>query len=190
MSRKYRNGRSIQRWHCCYALVLRALSSQPIMSGLGLLLCLGRHFLRPENGAKLPQQCESRHNLVCDQRLSAARPESQCPVIVEIRGTPIWIGHGGCASTLESASPLLSSSGSSWIAGRLTKSALNLEEPLPGTLCPWVGRARGGQSSLMYEPRVPLPHLLSTVPVRGSSPAETAVSQAWWEVNGCIVGPV
>ena len=27
--------------------------------------------------------------------------------------TPIWIGHGGCASTLESASPLLSSRGSS-----------------------------------------------------------------------------
>ena len=59
--------------------------------------------------------------------------------------TPIWIGHGGCASTLESVSPLLSSSGSSWIAGRLTKPALNPEEPLPGTACPWVGRARGGQ---------------------------------------------
>ena len=37
--------------------------------------------------------------------------------------TPIWIGHGGCASTLQSAIPLLSSSGSSWIAGRLTKPA-------------------------------------------------------------------
>ena len=57
------------------------------MSGLGLLPCLGRHFLRPENGAELSQQCESRHNPVCDQRLSAARPESQCPVVVEIGDT-------------------------------------------------------------------------------------------------------
>ena len=57
------------------------------MSGLGLLPCLGSHFLRPENGAELPQQCESRHNLVCDQRLSAARPDSQCPAVVEIGGT-------------------------------------------------------------------------------------------------------
>ena len=56
------------------------------MSGLGLLPCLGRHFLRPENGAELPQQCESRHSLVGDQRLSATRPETQCPVIVEIGG--------------------------------------------------------------------------------------------------------
>ena len=44
MSRKYRNRRSNQRWHWCYALVLRALSSRPIMSGLGLRPCLGRHF--------------------------------------------------------------------------------------------------------------------------------------------------
>ena len=141
--------------------MLRALSSRPIMSGLGLLPCLGRHFLRPENGAGLPPQCESRHNLVCDQRLSAARPESQCPVVVEIGDTRrIWIGHGGCASTLESASPLLSSSGSSWIAGRLTKPALNPEEPLPGAACLRVGRARGGQSSFMSVSRVHVsPHL-------------------------------
>ena len=57
------------------------------MNGLGLLPCSGRLFLRPENDAELPQQCESRHNLVCDQRLSAARPESQCPVVVEIGDT-------------------------------------------------------------------------------------------------------
>ena len=57
------------------------------MSGMGLLPCLGRHVLRPENGAKLPPQCESRHSLVCDQRLSAARPESQCPEFVGIGGT-------------------------------------------------------------------------------------------------------
>ena len=84
MSRKYRNGCSIQWRYWCYAFVLRALSSRPIMNGLGLLPWSGRHFLRPENGAELPPQCESRHNLVCDQRLSAARPESQCSVVVEI----------------------------------------------------------------------------------------------------------
>ena len=46
--------------------------------------------------------------------------------------TPIWSGHGGCAS----ASPLLSSSESSWMAGMLTKPALNPEEPIPGAACP------------------------------------------------------
>ena len=93
--------------------------------------------------------------------------------------TPIWIGHGGCASTLESASPLLSSSGSSWIVGRLTKPALNSEEPLPGTACPWVGRARGGQSSFMSVRRVRIsPHLWIIVPVRWSVLAETAGSEA------------
>ena len=84
-----------------------------MMSGWGLVPCLGRHSLRPENGAESRRQVQSRHHLVCDQRLSAARPESQGPVFDEIGGTPIWIGHGGCVSTLESASPLLSSRGGS-----------------------------------------------------------------------------
>ena len=57
------------------------------MSGGGLLPCLGRHFLRPENGAESPRQVQSRHDLVCDQRLVTARPESQGPVFVEIGGT-------------------------------------------------------------------------------------------------------
>ena len=48
-----------------------------MMSGEGLLPCLGRHSLRPENGAESPRQVQSRHDLVCDQRLAAARPESQ-----------------------------------------------------------------------------------------------------------------
>ena len=58
-----------------------------MMSGGGLLLCFGRHSLRPEYGAELPRQFQSRHNLVCDQRLSAAKPGSQDPVFVEIEGT-------------------------------------------------------------------------------------------------------
>ena len=53
-----------------------------MMSGRGLLPCLGRHSLRPENGAESP-----RHDLVCDQRLSAARPESQGSVFDEIGST-------------------------------------------------------------------------------------------------------
>ena len=74
--------------------------------------------------------------------------------------TPIWIGHGGCASTLESASPLLSSSEGSWIAGKLTKLALNPEESVPGAACPWGGRARGGQSTRMIVRCLPAsPHL-------------------------------
>ena len=55
-----------------------------MMSGEGLLSSLGRHSLRPENGAESPRQVQSRHNLVCDQRLSAARPESQGSVFDEI----------------------------------------------------------------------------------------------------------
>ena len=52
-------------------------------------------------------------------------------------------------STLQSASPLLSSSGSSWIAGRLTKPALNPEEPLPwGNMS--VGRAGPRGTELLY----------------------------------------
>ena len=58
-----------------------------MMSGEGLLPCLGRHSLHPENGAESPRQVQSRHDLVCDQRLAAARPESQGPVFDEIRGT-------------------------------------------------------------------------------------------------------
>ena len=58
-----------------------------MMSGEGLLPCLGRHSLRPENGAESPQQVQSRHDLVCGQRLAAARPESQGPVFDEIGGT-------------------------------------------------------------------------------------------------------
>ena len=58
-----------------------------MMSGEGLLPCLGRHSLRPENGAESPPQVQSRHDLVCDQRLAAARPESQGSVFDEIGGT-------------------------------------------------------------------------------------------------------
>ena len=58
-----------------------------MMSGGGLLPCLGRHSLRPENGTALPRQFQSRNNLVCDQRLSTSRLGSQGPVFVEIGGT-------------------------------------------------------------------------------------------------------
>ena len=58
-----------------------------MMSGGGLLSCLERRSLRPENGAELQRQFQSRHNLVCGQRLSTAEPGSQSPVFVEIEGT-------------------------------------------------------------------------------------------------------
>ena len=58
-----------------------------MMSGWGLLSCLERHSLHPENGVELPRQLQSRHNLVCDQWLSTAEPGSQGPVFVEIGGT-------------------------------------------------------------------------------------------------------
>ena len=52
----------------------------------------------------------------------------------------------GCASTLESALPLLSSSEGSWIAGKLTKLALNPEESVPGAACPWGGEHEGDRA--------------------------------------------
>ena len=58
-----------------------------MISGRGLLPCFGRNSLRPENGAELPRQVQSRHDFVCDQWLSAARPESLGPVFDEIGGT-------------------------------------------------------------------------------------------------------
>ena len=87
MSREYRYECSRQLLHWYYALVLGALSSWPMMSGGGRLPCLERHFLRPENGAESPRQVQSRHDLVCDRRLSTVRPESRGPVFDEIEGT-------------------------------------------------------------------------------------------------------
>ena len=58
-----------------------------MMSGGGLLSCLERHSLRLENGAKLLWQFQSQHNLVCDQRLSTAKPGFQGLVFVGIGGT-------------------------------------------------------------------------------------------------------
>ena len=53
----------------------------------GSSFLLERHSLRPENRAELPRQFQSRHNLVCDQRLSTAEPGSQGPVFAVIGGT-------------------------------------------------------------------------------------------------------
>ena len=57
-----------------------------MMSGGGHLSCLERHSRRPENGAELLRQFQSGHNLVCDQRLSTAKPGSQGPEFVGIGG--------------------------------------------------------------------------------------------------------
>ena len=98
--------------------------------------------------------------------------------------------HGGCASTLESASSLLSSSEGSWIVGKLTKLALNPEESVPGVACPWGGEHEG-RSTRMFMPRKPVsPHLWINVPVREAVPAETAGSETWGRWHGRIFGPV
>ena len=52
--------------------------------------------------------------------------------------------HTNLDWALESASPLLSSSEGSWIAGKLTKLALNPEEPVSRPTCPWGGGEREG----------------------------------------------
>ena len=57
------------------------------MSGGGLLSYFEKHSLRSENGAESQQQFQSRHNLVCDQRLSSAEPGSEGSMFVGIGGT-------------------------------------------------------------------------------------------------------
>ena len=80
-----------------------------MMGGEGLVSCLEKYSLRPENWAKLLRQFQSRHNLVCDQRLSTARPGYQGPVFVGIGGTHqsglgtegvrlIWSRHHHCCN--------------------------------------------------------------------------------------------
>ena len=72
MSREYRYKCPSQLLHWYYALVLGALSSWPMMSGDGLLPCLGRHSLRPENGAESPRQVQ------CLTRLGGRSPKVRC----------------------------------------------------------------------------------------------------------------
>ena len=115
------------------------------MSGEDLLLCLGRHSLRPENGVESPRQVQSRHDLVFDQRLSAARPEPQGPVSDEIGGThQSGLGTEGVHLLWSLHHRYFHREGDSRMSGKLTKPALNLEEPTPVGACPWGGAiARG-----------------------------------------------
>ena len=46
----------------------------------GLLPYVGRHSLRPGDGAESPRQGQALHDLVRDQRLLAASSEAYCPV--------------------------------------------------------------------------------------------------------------
>ena len=63
------------------------------------------------------------------------------------------------------------------MSGKLTKPALNPEEPTLVVACPWGGRSREGQSTRMSVSPVPVsPHLWIDVPVGGSFPSEAASS--------------
>ena len=103
-----------------------------MMSGGSLLSCLERHYLRPENGAESPAVPVAAQSCVWPTAVNCEAEVPGSGVCRDWEHTPIWIGHGGCASTLESASPLLSSGEGLWIVGKLTKPALNPEEPVPG----------------------------------------------------------
>jgi hypothetical protein len=67
---------------------------------------------------------------VCPTAVNCAVGVPRSEICRDWGHTPICSGHGWRSS--EAASPSLSSRGSSWIAGRLTKPALNPEEPIPG----------------------------------------------------------
>ena len=132
-----------------------------MMGGGGLLSCLERHSLRPENGAELPRQFQSRHNRVCDQRLSTARPGSQGPVFVGIGGTHqsglvtegvrlLWSRHDIAAIKQRFMDSRQADQASAEPRGT----------HIPGETCPWGGRAREGQRTRMSMPRIHVsPHL-------------------------------
>ena len=79
----------IQLWHWCYVTVLGALSFLPLMSEGGLLPYVGRHSLRPGDGAESPRQGQALHDLVRDQRLLAASSGAHCTVSGQTGGTHI-----------------------------------------------------------------------------------------------------
>ena len=58
-----------------------------MMSGGDLLPYVGRHFLRPGDGADSQRQGKALHDLVPDQRLLAASSEAHCPVSGQTGGT-------------------------------------------------------------------------------------------------------
>ena len=95
MSRKYRNRCSSQLLHWYYALVLGALSSWPMMSGEGLLPCLGRHSLRPENGAESPRQVQSRSRVTNGWQLRGRSPKVRCLTRLGAHTNLDWV-RGGC----------------------------------------------------------------------------------------------
>ena len=77
------------------------------------------------------------------------------------------------------------------MSGKLTKPALNPEEPTLVVACPWGGRSREGQSTRMSVSLVPVsPHLSIDVPVDGSFPSEAASSGVRGGWHGRNVGPV
>ena len=58
-----------------------------MMSGGGLLPCVGRHPLRPGDGVESPRQGQALHDLERDQRLHVASSEARCLVSGQIEGT-------------------------------------------------------------------------------------------------------
>ena len=77
------------------------------------------------------------------------------------------------------------------MSGKLTKPALNPEEPTLVVACPWRERSREGQSTRMSASLVLVsPHLCTDVPVGGSFPSEAAGSGVRGGRHGRNVGPV
>ena len=58
-----------------------------MMSGGGILPYVGRHSLRPGDGAESPRQGQALHDLVRDQCLLAASSEAHGPVSGQTRCT-------------------------------------------------------------------------------------------------------
>ena len=84
------------------------------------------------------------------------------------------------------------SRGGPWVAGKLTKPALNPGEPTRVAACPWGVRAREGQSTRMSVSLVSVAphHLWIDVSVGGSVPSEAASSGVRGGWHGRNVGPV
>ena len=125
----------------------------------GLLPCLGRHSLRPENGAESPRQVQSRHDLVCGWQLRGRSPKVRCLTRLGAHTNLDWVRRvcvyfGVCITTavIEREFMNVRQADQAGTEPRGTHAR--------GSMSVGRGRSREGQSTRMSVSLVPVsPHL-------------------------------